>query len=417
MSEIPATDKGEPSDYDTAWKEALELYFEAFIEFFFPLAHAGIDWTKGYEFLDKELAQIAPEAETGKRHVDKLVKLWRIGGEETWVLIHVEIQSQVEADFPQRMYVYNYKLFDRYQRQVASLAVLGDTQADWRPSSSSYGYTLFGCTVSLQFPIVKLLDYNAPSQDLETSRNPFAVLVMAHLKAQSTRRNPQQRYQWKLTLVKGLYDKGYTREEILSLFRFINWIMTLPGALEQQLATNLIAYEEEKQMPYITPFERFATERGIEQGIEQGIERGVLRGQQDAVIEVLQVRFEPVPVAVIEAIRGLTHIDSLKTLLRQAIAIPTLDAFQTLLLQTSRDALINTVTTRFPDIPATLLEQLQQLTDVMQLQTLYQRVMQGQATEERAVLQSTTPNKSVQPAPQAISSVELLERAIAAPQS
>lgn len=42
-------------DYDSPWKEVIELYFPDFMEFFFPLAYAEIDWTRPYEFLDTEL--------------------------------------------------------------------------------------------------------------------------------------------------------------------------------------------------------------------------------------------------------------------------------------------------------------------------------------------------------------------------
>jgi len=164
-----------PTDYDSPWKEAIETYFEDFMSFFFPVAHAQIDWSQGYEFLDKELQQVVREAEVGKRYVDKLVKLWRDGA-ETWVLVHIEIQAQVDSDFAKRMYTYNYRLFDRYDRQIASLAVLGDEQPTWRPNS--YGYTLFGCQVNLQFPIIKLLDYEPQWDSLNQSRNPFAVLVL-----------------------------------------------------------------------------------------------------------------------------------------------------------------------------------------------------------------------------------------------
>ncbi|KYC38546.1 hypothetical protein WA1_35765 [Scytonema hofmannii PCC 7110] len=65
------------ASYDSPWKEALELYFEAFIDFFFPQAYTNIDWQRGYEFLDKEFQQIVREAEVGKLFVDKLVKVWR----------------------------------------------------------------------------------------------------------------------------------------------------------------------------------------------------------------------------------------------------------------------------------------------------------------------------------------------------
>jgi hypothetical protein len=44
-----------PEDYDSPRKTVLERYFPDFLAFFFPDAHAGIDWTHGYSLLDKEL--------------------------------------------------------------------------------------------------------------------------------------------------------------------------------------------------------------------------------------------------------------------------------------------------------------------------------------------------------------------------
>ena len=63
------------SDYDSPWKEMLEGYFPAFMAFFFPAAHADIDWALGYESLDTELAQIVRDAALGRRLADKLVKV------------------------------------------------------------------------------------------------------------------------------------------------------------------------------------------------------------------------------------------------------------------------------------------------------------------------------------------------------
>jgi hypothetical protein len=144
------------SDYDSPWKEALDSYFEPFLAFFFPQAHGQIDWARAYETLDKELQQVVREAELGRRVVDKLVKVWRTTGQEAWVLVHVEVQTQEEADFAERMYVYNYRLFDRYSRWVVSMAVLGDDRPAWRPDH--FGYSLWGCEVGFRFPVVKLVD-------------------------------------------------------------------------------------------------------------------------------------------------------------------------------------------------------------------------------------------------------------------
>ena len=51
-------DKGSTDEYDSPWKEAIEKFLPDFLAFFFPEAAAGIDWTKGYEFLDKEFQTV-----------------------------------------------------------------------------------------------------------------------------------------------------------------------------------------------------------------------------------------------------------------------------------------------------------------------------------------------------------------------
>jgi len=92
------------TDYDSPWKEMLENYFPAFMAFFFPAAYRDIDWDRGYESLDKELQQIVRDAELGKRLADKLMKVWRLSGEEQMVMIHTEIQGEQEEPFPKRMF-------------------------------------------------------------------------------------------------------------------------------------------------------------------------------------------------------------------------------------------------------------------------------------------------------------------------
>ncbi|NET58274.1 MAG: hypothetical protein F6K47_19585, partial [Symploca sp. SIO2E6] len=51
----------------------------------------------------------------------------------------------------------------------------------------------------------------------------IAVVTLAHLQAQATLQTPETRLQWKLRLVKGLYNRGYSKKDILELFRFIDW--------------------------------------------------------------------------------------------------------------------------------------------------------------------------------------------------
>jgi hypothetical protein len=286
----------EQDDYDGPWKDALERYLEAFMALFFPEAHGGIDWTRGHEFLDKELQQVVRDAELGRRMVDKLVKVWRKDGREAWALIHIEVQSQADPGFPKRMYVYHYRVFDRYDHPVVSLAVLGDDRSGWRPEE--YGYALWGSEMRLRFPVVKLTDFLACWEVLEQSANPMAVLVMAHLKTQRTRHDPLARMRGKLELVKSLYRRNYGREDILELFRFIDWIMVLPDELREPFDRELLAYEQEAHMPYITSIERSGIEKGIEQGIQKGIQKGIQRGEAAMLARFLECKFGPLDAAV-----------------------------------------------------------------------------------------------------------------------
>jgi hypothetical protein len=220
------------TEFDSPWKDILERYFEDFMLFFFPQAHRRIDWTKKHEFLDKELLSVVGDAEMGTRFADKLVKIYRMTGEENWVLIHVEVQSQEESNFASRMYTYNYRIYDKYQKFVVSLAVLGDENPIWRPSQ--FNSQLFGCRINFRFPVIKLLDYEQRLSELEASRNPFATVVMVHLQAKATTSDRIERKQQKLTLVKRLYDLGFERDSIIILFKFIDWMMTLPANLARE---------------------------------------------------------------------------------------------------------------------------------------------------------------------------------------
>ena len=57
-------------------------------------------------------------AKVGSRLADKLVKVWTNRNEVAWVLIHIEIQNQQETTFAERMFIYYYRIFDRYRKKI-----------------------------------------------------------------------------------------------------------------------------------------------------------------------------------------------------------------------------------------------------------------------------------------------------------
>ncbi|NWJ97712.1 MAG: hypothetical protein HXX20_18180, partial [Chloroflexi bacterium] len=223
---------------DSVWKDLLNRYFPDFLLFFFPKTYQIIHWERDFEFLDTELPKLSPQSEGGKRLADKLVKVYRVREEaeeeDTWLFVHIEIQSYPDPRFEERIYIYHYRIFDRYYqrlRQKTSGSTSGSKEtAPSEPKpvmplpkykilhpvvltgvSESYLPNQYevkevdGNRLRLDYPVVKLIDYNKDWAKLEAETNLFGLVVMAHLKAQELKDKPYQLLDWKVRLVEILY--------------------------------------------------------------------------------------------------------------------------------------------------------------------------------------------------------------------
>ena len=271
--------------YDSPWKEVIERYFPEFMAFYFPDAHAEIDWSKEHVFLDQELRAVVQDAELGKRFVDRLVRVNVLNGGESWIYIHIEVQGTKQAEFAERMFVYNYRLFDRYKRPVASLAVLADEHKEWKPAS--YGFAVLGCRHTLEFPVAKLTDYAEKVDELLESDNAFGLITVAHILTQQTRKQHQERYEAKLRLVRLLYQRQWDKQRVIDLFSVLDWLMQLPEWLNSQVWQELETIEESKKVQYITSVERI--------GIAKGLAKGRVEGESLFLRRLLERRFGVLP--------------------------------------------------------------------------------------------------------------------------
>lgn len=307
-------------DLDGPWKQAIELFLPQCLELFAPWMHAEIDWAIPFEFHDKDLPRVSSKGKAGgPRIVDKLAKVRLAGdGSEAWVLIHVEVQNQRREDFSQRMFRYFARLREKYpDTSVVSLAILGDTDAGWRPDR--YDEEKWKCSLVFRYPTVKLADFAGRRGELEAMRNPAAAVVLAHLAVRETKRDPQSRLSAKLALARNLTRLGYDASQAFQLLSLIDWLLRLPEDLDGQWWEAVAHDAEENDMTYVPSFERRWKAEGKAEGKEEGKAEGIIAAKSAVLADWVRARFgdgaEPLATA-IGAMRDAKKLDAVQNALR-----------------------------------------------------------------------------------------------------
>jgi hypothetical protein len=175
------------------------------------------------------------------RDAIQLVELKLKEGKSMILLLHVATEASKDKDFEEMVMTHALRAYIRFEQFPSSLAVLCDFDSSWRPSE--YSSEVLGTRVAFRFTAFKLLDYRQRWEELESSSNPFSVVVMAHLKAEELKHEPQEMKNWKLLLVRRLYERRYNKDQRRDLFNFIDWIMVLPEELSNIFWNDLRAYE------------------------------------------------------------------------------------------------------------------------------------------------------------------------------
>ena len=213
---------------DILWKVIMEELFPDLLRFIYPDADEVYNIERGFEFLDKELAELNPQPDEEKdsRFADKLVKVYHRDGVEEWVLVHVEIQGDTQDRdiFAERMYTYFYRIRDRYRgKLVSALAIF--TGQDGKRMPGKYSYEYRGTKLTYEYPTVSILDYS--DEELDKSSNPFAqVVVAAKMRLQEGKVPEDELLNNKLLAARKLTEKGFGMEKIRAIFNFLrNYVL------------------------------------------------------------------------------------------------------------------------------------------------------------------------------------------------
>ena len=347
-------DMAKPLNQDSPWKDTIEQFTRSLLEVTFPEVAAGIDWSVRPKSLEQELHEITPASEIGAKRVDKLLKVRLLDGTDQWLYLHIEVQMRHDPDLPKRLFIYHYRIFDKYGVSPLTLVILGDTSRKWRPTS--YHYQTLGCGITFLFLICKTIDFKGKLDDPRYRHQQTLFVIAAHLGTQQYRRTPQQLSDYCLELTVKLYNEGYSPSEVHLLHRLIDWLIPLPDDLKIQFRKQLQQRLPKKTMAHITLFEELALKEGLEKGIQkglvegrqkgrqegrqegrqkgrqeglvEGLEKGIVQTARESILDVLDTRFGQVPASVRERINALCSEPKLKDLLRRAVRTPSIEEFQ-----------------------------------------------------------------------------------------
>jgi hypothetical protein len=148
-------------------------------------------------------------------------------------------------------------------------------------------------------------------------------MVLAHLATLEASDEEWSLFAHKRRVMRSLYDRGMPKQMALELLRLVDWMMTLPKPQELLFRQEHEQWEKEKQMPYVTSFERLAREEGHTEGLREGLLEAI---QLD-----LKLRFGAEGLQCFPAIQQLVDIDILRRIKQAIETAATVDDIRQLL--------------------------------------------------------------------------------------
>ena|SRR6185437_6113302 len=268
--------------YDMLWKGMLEEVMEDFLRFVEPDIGEALDLGRGFEFLDKELAEMYPEPEkpSYSRVVDKLAKVFLRDGAERWMLIHIEVQGGNLSELPRRMFEYFIRLFGKYGRPVAAIAVL--TGKDRNKIAGLYEDGCLWMKARYEYKTVCILNYT--DEELKVSMNPFAAVLLVakeallRVKADDPTRDLVL-LEEKTRMVMLLEERmaAFGERKVKAILTFLNNYVVFKNpeinGIFMDRANKI--FQKRNTMGIIEQLAEIKYQEGVEEGMEKGLKKAV----------------------------------------------------------------------------------------------------------------------------------------------
>ncbi|MCL6615806.1 MAG: Rpn family recombination-promoting nuclease/putative transposase [Anoxybacillus ayderensis] len=257
-------------DHDRLFKELLTTFFEEFILLFFPHVHEHIDF-RHLSFLSEELFTDVTAGE--KYRVDLLIQT-KLKGEAGIIIIHVENQSYMQSSFPERMFIYFSRLFEKYRTNILPIAIFSYDFIRDEPSS----FTLqipFLHVLQFQFLAVELRKQNW--RDYIRSENPIATALLSKMGYNENERVELKKQFFRM-LIRMNVDEA--KQRLLIVFfetyvklteqeekQFQNEVKKMGGKEGEQVMELIISYEQKGKIEGAKEKEREMIQKMMEKGM------------------------------------------------------------------------------------------------------------------------------------------------------
>ena len=249
---------------DILWKAIIEEVFDDLLRFIMPDADDEYNMERGFEFLEKELAEMypEPEKESDTRFADKLIKVFGRKGEEDWILVHIEIQGDTSkrVQFTERMFRYFYRILDKHRKPVSAIAIFTGMGGQKMPDRYMYQYKR--TRVLYEYQTLSILDFT--DNELKESNNPFALVVLAAKTALLEGRIPERELlERKLLIAKELLKRGYTKHKVRAIMSFLeSYVLFEDPEMNRIFREEIRSYDKSNAMNMTDFVKMEAEERG-----------------------------------------------------------------------------------------------------------------------------------------------------------
>jgi hypothetical protein len=228
------------------------------------------------------------------------------------LLVLLEVQSRWESDVPLRLLDYRCRYLLKERVKAISCVML------LRPSGEA-GEFYEDNEVSFRFRLVRV--YELDARDIIREGGPCLMPFVPLMRHGEEFMAEAERL---------LYESSLPREDKADM---LTAMAILSGLVSSRLPEKLLARGRDIMIESAAYdlIKQEGLQEGLQKGLQEGLEVGMLRKSKEAVIEILEARFDLVPRSISTAINAIEDLVSLKALLRKAATVESLDRFNQLM--------------------------------------------------------------------------------------